>query len=115
MNHLALPIKAGTRQPLTLSPPIEPAPTLLTAPIELAGDWGRMLEGAAESGRRAHAACMPRRRPPRLRPSADTAPRRPAHIGVAGDLAAPRRQQHGLDHRRYRRAGLVEARLPVWP
>ncbi|QKC78803.1 hypothetical protein EB233_27615 [Mesorhizobium erdmanii] len=24
-----------------------PSPTLLTAPIELAGDWGRMLEGAA--------------------------------------------------------------------
>ena len=24
--HLALPIKAGTKQPLTLSPPIEPAP-----------------------------------------------------------------------------------------
>ncbi len=25
-----------------------PSPTLLTAPIELAGDWGRMLEGAAD-------------------------------------------------------------------
>lgn len=27
--------------------PTGPSPTLLTAPIELAGDWGRMLEGAA--------------------------------------------------------------------
>ncbi len=31
-----------------LSPPIEPAPTLLTAPIELAGDWGHMLPRAAD-------------------------------------------------------------------
>jgi hypothetical protein len=29
-----------------LSPPIEPAPTLLTAPIELAGDWDHMALGA---------------------------------------------------------------------
>ena len=29
------------------SPSARPSPTLLTAPIELAGDWGRMLEGAA--------------------------------------------------------------------
>lgn len=31
-----------------LSPPIEQAPTLLTAPIELAGDWGQMLPRAAD-------------------------------------------------------------------
>jgi hypothetical protein len=31
-----------------LSPPIEPAPTLLSAPIELAGDWGRMLPRSAD-------------------------------------------------------------------
>ena len=31
-----------------LSPPIEPAPTLLTAPIELAGDWGHMLPRSAD-------------------------------------------------------------------
>lgn len=31
-----------------LSPPIEPAPTLLSAPIELAGDWGHMLPRAAD-------------------------------------------------------------------
>lgn len=30
-----------------LSPPIEPAPTLLSAPIELAGDWAHMLRRAA--------------------------------------------------------------------
>lgn len=28
--------------------PTGPSPTLLTAPIELAGDWGRMLPGAAQ-------------------------------------------------------------------
>ena len=32
-----------------LSPPIEPAPTLLTAPIELAGDWGHMPPRAADA------------------------------------------------------------------
>jgi hypothetical protein len=31
-----------------LSPPIEPAPTLLTAPIELAGDWGNMIPRSAD-------------------------------------------------------------------
>jgi hypothetical protein len=31
-----------------LSPPIEVAKTLLTAPIELAGDWGRMLPRSAD-------------------------------------------------------------------
>jgi hypothetical protein len=31
-----------------LSPPIEQAPTLLSAPIELAGDWGRMLPRSAD-------------------------------------------------------------------
>jgi hypothetical protein len=30
-----------------LSPPIEPGVTLLSAPIELAGDWGKMAPGAA--------------------------------------------------------------------
>jgi hypothetical protein len=31
-----------------LSPPIEPGVTLLSAPIELAGDWGKMLPHAAD-------------------------------------------------------------------
>jgi hypothetical protein len=31
-----------------LSPTVEPAPTLLSAPIELAGDWGHMLPRAAD-------------------------------------------------------------------
>ena len=31
-----------------LSPPIEQAPTLLSAPIELAGDWGHMLPRSAD-------------------------------------------------------------------
>jgi hypothetical protein len=31
-----------------LSPPIEVAPTLLSAPIELAGDWGHMIPRAAD-------------------------------------------------------------------
>ena len=31
-----------------LSPPIQQAPTLLTAPIELAGDWGHMLPRSAD-------------------------------------------------------------------
>ncbi len=31
-----------------LSPPIRQAPTLLSATIELAGEWGRMLPGAAQ-------------------------------------------------------------------
>jgi hypothetical protein len=31
-----------------LSPPIEQAPTLLTAPVELAGDWGHMLPRSAD-------------------------------------------------------------------
>jgi hypothetical protein len=30
-----------------LSPPVEVAPTLLFAPIELAGDWGHMLPRSA--------------------------------------------------------------------
>jgi hypothetical protein len=33
---------------MTLSPPIEPAPTLLSAPIELADDWGHMLPRSAD-------------------------------------------------------------------
>ena len=37
-----------TRLAEVLSPPIQPAPTLLSAPIELAGDWGRMLPSAAQ-------------------------------------------------------------------
>jgi hypothetical protein len=32
-----------------LSPPIEQAPTLLTAPIELAGDWGHMIPRSADT------------------------------------------------------------------
>src|SRR5947208_833559 len=39
---------APTNEPLILAPPIERAPTLLSAPIELAGDWGQMLPRAAE-------------------------------------------------------------------
>src|SRR5260370_18506039 len=31
-----------------LSPPVEQAPTLLSAPIELAGDWGHMLPRSAD-------------------------------------------------------------------
>jgi hypothetical protein len=46
----------GTASPYTgpmtvmaqLSPPIEQAPTLLSAPIELAGDWGHMLPRSAD-------------------------------------------------------------------
>lgn len=30
-----------------LAPPVEPAPTLLSAPVELAGDWGHMVQRAA--------------------------------------------------------------------
>ena len=33
---------------VTLSPPVEVAPTLLSAPIELAGDWGHMLPRSAD-------------------------------------------------------------------
>jgi hypothetical protein len=33
---------------MTLSPPIEPASTLLSAPIELAGNWGHMLPRSAD-------------------------------------------------------------------
>jgi hypothetical protein len=33
---------------VTLCPPIEPAPTLLSAPIELAGNWGHMLPRSAD-------------------------------------------------------------------
>jgi hypothetical protein len=33
---------------MTLSPPIEPAPTLLSAPIELSGNWGRMIPQSAD-------------------------------------------------------------------
>jgi hypothetical protein len=33
---------------MTLSPPIEPAPTLLSAPLELAGTWGHMLPRSAD-------------------------------------------------------------------
>jgi hypothetical protein len=33
---------------MTLSPPIEPTPTLLSAPIELAGNWGQMLPRSAD-------------------------------------------------------------------
>ena len=33
---------------MTLSPPIEIAPTLLSAPIELAGNWGHVLPRSAD-------------------------------------------------------------------
>ena len=39
--------KASLAVMAQLSPPIEQAPTLLTAPIELAGDWGHMLPRSA--------------------------------------------------------------------
>jgi hypothetical protein len=39
---------AGLTVMVQLSPPIEQAPTLLSAPIELAGDWGHMLPRAAD-------------------------------------------------------------------
>jgi hypothetical protein len=39
---------AGLTIMAQLSPPIEQAPTLLSAPIELAGDWGRMVPYAAD-------------------------------------------------------------------
>jgi hypothetical protein len=39
----------GSKTAVTiLSPPIEPGVTLLSAPIELAGDWGRMFPFAAD-------------------------------------------------------------------
>jgi len=42
-----------------LSPPIESAPTLLSAPIELAGDWGRMIPQAADQVlERMRSACL---------------------------------------------------------
>jgi hypothetical protein len=47
--------------PMAFSPPIEPAPTLLSAPIELAGSHAPPL---GRSGRRAHAIFMPRWRSP---------------------------------------------------
>lgn len=41
--------RKGSDAPVTLlSPPIEPGVTLLSAPIELAGDWGHMLPYAAD-------------------------------------------------------------------
>jgi hypothetical protein len=41
--------RKGSEAPVTqLSPPIEPGVTLLSAPIELAGDWGKMLPYAAD-------------------------------------------------------------------
>jgi hypothetical protein len=33
---------------MNLSPPIEPAPTLLSAPLELAGNWGNMVPESAQ-------------------------------------------------------------------
>ena len=36
-------------EPMILSPPIERAPTILSAPIELAGNWGRMVSRSAET------------------------------------------------------------------
>ena len=57
----------------TLSPAIEVAATLLSAPIELAGDWGRMMPRSADQVvERMRAACLdgsafPDRQPTRLR------------------------------------------------
>jgi hypothetical protein len=39
----------GSQPSSVLSPPLESAPTLATAPIELAGNWGKMIPGAAEA------------------------------------------------------------------
>jgi hypothetical protein len=33
---------------MNVSPPIKPAPTLLSAPLELAGDWGKMVPESAQ-------------------------------------------------------------------
>ena len=42
-------VHKGTDAPVTiLSPPIEPGVTLLSAPIELAGNWGKMFPYAAD-------------------------------------------------------------------
>jgi hypothetical protein len=44
---------------MSLSPPIEHAPTLLTAPIELAGNWRRMVPRSAQSvAERMREACL---------------------------------------------------------
>jgi hypothetical protein len=46
-------------QPNILSPPLERVPMLNSAPIELAGAWGRMLPGAAENVlERMRSACL---------------------------------------------------------
>jgi hypothetical protein len=41
-------IRKELELPMTLCPPIEPAPTLLSAPIELADNWGHMLPRSAD-------------------------------------------------------------------
>jgi hypothetical protein len=105
-----------------LSPPIEKAATLLSAPIELAGDWGHMIPRSA-CGTRAsmmstcsptasRRACASMSTHPGPAPTA-TAPT--TATAVSCHLVTPRRQQHGVDRRRYWRAGLVTARLPVRP
>ena len=64
-----------------LSPPIEQAPTLLSAPIELAGDWGHMLPRAADQVvERMRHACLDGVRL-RLRSPADAVARRRASSG----------------------------------
>ena len=51
-------MSAGRGTPTTRDP-IERAPTLLSAPLELAGDWGKMLPRAAELGiERMRHACL---------------------------------------------------------
>ncbi len=67
-------VQSGFATMAQLSTPIEPAPTLLTAPVELAGDWGHMLPRAADQviGRMRHACLdgvrlLSDRQPTRLR------------------------------------------------
>src|ERR1019366_684483 len=47
-SSIARPRSGAMAVMAQLSPPIEQAPTLLTAPIELAGDWGHMQPRAAD-------------------------------------------------------------------
>ena len=89
---------------MTLSPPIELAPTLLSAPIELAGNWGHMIPRSADLVvERIQHSCLDGvrlvsdRQPTRLRVDEHT----------SGSPA--------VWLRRRRRACLVAARLSVWP
>ena len=65
--------------------------TLLTAEIEVAGDWGRMLEGAADQVlERMRLACIGRCATS-LGPPAETPSRGGAHVRSAVHLVAPGR------------------------